>query len=76
MLPARSLQPLGEKIHECADLGGWARPAGKDRVDLHRVELGTDGIIAYAEINPDYTQRPDPSELLPVLDRLRDRKAA
>jgi peroxiredoxin len=41
-----------------------------------RYVTGTDGVIAYAEINPDYTQRPDPSELLPVLDRLRDRKAA
>jgi peroxiredoxin len=41
-----------------------------------RYVIGTDGIIAYAEINPDYTQRPDPSELLPVVDRLRDRKAA
>ncbi|RTM09885.1 MAG: AhpC/TSA family protein, partial [Bradyrhizobiaceae bacterium] len=26
--------------------------------------------------NPDYTHRPDPSELLPVLDRLRAGKAA
>jgi peroxiredoxin len=41
-----------------------------------RYVIGTDGVIAYAEINPDYTQRPDPSELLPVLDRPRDRKAA
>jgi len=41
-----------------------------------RYVIGTDGVIAYAEISPDYTQRPDPSELLPVLDRLRDRKAA
>ena len=23
--------------------------------------IGTDGIIAYAEVNPDYTQRPDPA---------------
>lgn len=38
--------------------------------------IGTDGIIAYAEVNPDYTRRPDPSELLPVLDRLRAGKAA
>lgn len=36
-----------------------------------RFVIGTDGIIAYAEVNPDYTRRPDPSELLPVLDRLR-----
>jgi peroxiredoxin len=41
-----------------------------------RYVIGTDGIIAYAEVNPDYTQRPDPSELLPVLDRLRGSKAA
>ncbi|HXH45470.1 MAG TPA: peroxiredoxin-like family protein [Bradyrhizobium sp.] len=36
-----------------------------------RYVIGTDGTIAYAEVNPDYTRRPDPSELLPVLDRLR-----
>jgi peroxiredoxin len=41
-----------------------------------RYVIGTDGIIAYAEVNPDYTQRPDPSELLPVLDRLRVTAAA
>jgi peroxiredoxin len=41
-----------------------------------RYVIGTDGVIAYAEVNPDYTQRPDPSELLPVLDRLRAAKAA
>jgi hypothetical protein len=33
--------------------------------------VGTDGIIACLEVNPDYTRRPDPSELPPVLDRLR-----
>ena len=27
-------------------------------------------MIAYAEVNPDYTCRPEPAELLPVLDRL------
>ena len=36
-----------------------------------RFVIGTNGAIAYAEVNPDYTRRPDPSELLPVLDRLR-----
>jgi peroxiredoxin len=36
-----------------------------------RYVIAPDGVIAYAEVNPDYTQRPDPSELLPVLDRLR-----
>jgi peroxiredoxin len=41
-----------------------------------RYVIGPDGIIAYAEVNPDYTQRPDPSELLPVLDKLRVMAAA
>ena len=41
-----------------------------------RYVIGTDRIIAYAEVNPDYTQRPDPSELLPVLERLRTEMAA
>jgi peroxiredoxin len=41
-----------------------------------RYVIGTDGIIAYSEVNPDYTQRPDPSEMLPVLDRLKASKAA
>jgi hypothetical protein len=41
-----------------------------------RYVIGTDGIIAYSEVNPDYTQPPDPSELLPVLDRLNASKAA
>jgi peroxiredoxin len=36
-----------------------------------RYVIGTDGVIAYAEVNPDYTRRPDPSQLLPVLRRLR-----
>lgn len=41
-----------------------------------RYVIGVDGIIAYAEVNPDYTRRPDPAELLPVLDRLRLTAAA
>jgi peroxiredoxin len=41
-----------------------------------RYVIGQDGVIAYAEVNPDYTRRPDPSELLPVLDRLRADAAA
>lgn len=32
-----------------------------------RYVIGQDGTVLYAEVNPDYTQRPDPSELLPVL---------
>jgi peroxiredoxin len=36
-----------------------------------RFVIGQDGYIAYAEVNPDYTKRPDPSELLPVLEKLQ-----
>ena len=41
-----------------------------------RYVIGTDGVIAYAEVNADYTRRPDPSELLPVLQRLKVDAAA
>jgi peroxiredoxin len=41
-----------------------------------RYVIASNGIIAYADVNPDYTQRPDPSELLPVLDRLQASRAA
>jgi peroxiredoxin len=36
-----------------------------------RFIIGQDGKIAYSEVNPDYTQRPDPSELMPTLDQLQ-----
>ncbi len=32
-----------------------------------RFVIAPDGIIRYAEVNPDYTRRPDPLELLPSL---------
>ncbi|HVJ43896.1 MAG TPA: peroxiredoxin-like family protein [Dongiaceae bacterium] len=35
-----------------------------------RFVIGQDGVIAYREVNPDYTRRPDPEELLPVLKQL------
>jgi peroxiredoxin len=41
-----------------------------------RFIIAQDGVIRYSEVNPDYTRRPDPSELLPVLDRLAARAAA
>lgn len=41
-----------------------------------RYVIGQDGMIVYAEVNPDYTKRPDPSELLPALRGLRERRAA
>ncbi len=36
-----------------------------------RYVIDTDGSIAYAEVNPDYTIRPEPSDMFPVLDKIR-----
>jgi peroxiredoxin len=35
-----------------------------------RYVIARNGEIVYAEVNPDYTRRPEPSEMFPVLDRL------
>jgi peroxiredoxin len=40
-----------------------------------RYVVGQDGVIAFAEVNPDYTHRPEPSDLLPILDQLVRAKA-
>ncbi|WP_233836587.1 peroxiredoxin-like family protein [Paraburkholderia sp. ZP32-5] len=36
-----------------------------------RYVIAQDGTIAYAEVSPDYTQRPDPSELVTALRQLK-----
>lgn len=56
---------FGNDLPKINDDPAWVLPMPA------RYVIGTDGVIAYAEVNPDYTRRPDPSELLPVLDRLR-----
>lgn len=58
-------QQFGNDLPKINDDSAWVLPMPA------RYVIGADGLIAYAEVNPDYTQRPDPSELLPVLDRLR-----
>jgi hypothetical protein len=34
-----------------------------------RYVIARDGVVMYSEIDPDYTRRPDPSEMLPVLKK-------
>jgi hypothetical protein len=34
-----------------------------------RYVIGQDGVILYSEVNPDYTSRPDPEDMIPVLQR-------
>ena len=41
-----------------------------------RFVVARDGVIVYAEVSPDYTRRPDPTDLLPVLERLKSSVAA
>jgi peroxiredoxin len=36
-----------------------------------RYVIGQDGTILYAEVNPDYTRRPEPDAMLPALRRAR-----
>ena len=40
-----------------------------------RFVIAQDGTIVYAEVNPDYTRRPDPEALLPVLEKARAKAA-
>ena len=67
---AETYKGFGNDLAVVNDDPAWVLPMPA------RYVIGSDGIIAYSEVNPDYTQRPDPSELLPVLDRLRASKAA
>jgi peroxiredoxin len=34
-----------------------------------RYVIGRDGAILYSEVNPDYTRRPEPEDMIPVLQR-------
>ncbi|RQS14619.1 AhpC/TSA family protein [Burkholderia sp. Bp9002] len=34
-----------------------------------RYVIGQNGIVLYSEVNPDYTHRPDPSEMFPVIEK-------
>lgn len=56
---------FGNDLTKINSDSSWALPMPA------RYIIGTDGVIAYAEINADYTRRPEPSELLPVLEHLR-----
>lgn len=67
---AKLYSDFGNNLPVVNDDPAWVLPMPA------RYVIATDGTIAYSEVNPDYTQRPDPSELLPVLDRLRASKAA
>jgi peroxiredoxin len=56
---------LGADLSVFNGEGSWTLPMPA------RYVIARDGKIAYAEVNPDYTRRPDPSELMPTLKGLR-----
>ena len=41
-----------------------------------RFLIGQDGTILYAEVDPDYTRRPDPEAILPVMAKVAPETAA
>lgn len=73
-----SLQDYAVPIHE--DFGvNLPRIHGDGLWNLPmpaRYVIDIDGTIAYSAVNPDYTRRPDPSDLFPVLDKLAKSVAA
>ncbi|MEH2488553.1 peroxiredoxin-like family protein [Bradyrhizobium sp. AZCC 2230] len=40
-----------------------------------RYVIGQDGLILYSEVNPDYTRRPEPEDMIPVLQQAAAVKA-
>lgn len=37
-----------------------------------RYIIGQNGVVLYTEVNPDYTHRPDPSDMLAILEKTGD----
>lgn len=72
-LPAELRPVFAELNVDLAALNGeasWTLPMPA------RYVIDRSGLIVYSEVNPDYSQRPEPSELLPVLRRLAHGSAA
>jgi peroxiredoxin len=61
---------LGNDLPAINGEGSWSLPVPG------RYVIGRDGVIAYAEVNLDYTHRPDPSDLFPILYQLVRASAA
>lgn len=57
-------QTLGNQLPAFNGDDSWTLPMPG------RFVIGGDGRIVYAEVNPDYTRRPEPLDMLPVVERL------
>ncbi len=61
---------LGNQLPSFNGEGSWTLPMPG------RFVIGQDRIVRYAEVHPDYTRRPEPEELLPVLRSLAPKRVA
>ncbi|MFO1037498.1 MAG: peroxiredoxin-like family protein [Geminicoccaceae bacterium] len=61
---------LGNDLPGFNGEGSWTLPMPG------RFVIGSDGVIGYAEVNPDYTRRPEPEDMLPVVRSLGVARAA
>jgi peroxiredoxin len=55
---------LGNDLEAINGESSWSLPMPA------RYVIDQDGVIAYAEVNPDYTHRPETSDLMPILDQM------
>jgi peroxiredoxin len=73
-IPSQALQGVyinfGTDIGAFNGDGSWALPMPA------RYVIGQDRTISYAEIHPNYTHRPEPGDVCPVLQRLKAGKHA
>ena len=68
-MPSQALQGVyrnfGTDVGKFNGDGSWALPMPARHV------IGTDGIVAYAKVNANYTHRPEPGDVCPVLEKLK-----
>ena len=63
----RVYEGFGVRLDEYNSDTSWTLPMPA------RLIIDRDGIIRYAEINPDYTMRPDPEDTIEVLKKIIER---
>ncbi len=63
-------QSLGADLTQFNGEDSWTLPMPA------RYVIARNGMIAYAEVNADYTRRPEPSAIYPILDQLGRREVA
>jgi peroxiredoxin len=68
-MPSQALQGVyrnfGTDVGKFNGDGSWALPMPA------RYVIGADGIVAYAKVNANYTHRPEPGDVCPVLEQLK-----